>query len=392
MHQLSYSQNNIATKERCTDVMAQNAGGRWIKSTDLGTVNSKEAYNRLDEIQNMILKLYPQPTGVDAVWHRAAGMSYFGNKLNPKKWPDGRVTFEYSNLPHFIKYYYSAGFFRYSCEYNKTNTMVPGYPGETGTWLTITANETLGPVSEVASDDKWTINGLPVRMRPPVLKTIRGFEVQYPEPGSNTRYVLIRRNGVLPYIPVTRKQYLDQCIIYHTKLWDEMISGFVQLPVRSAEEQEKEKKAKLDKFQKDFGNDPKRLKSAVDYYLSGYQTDQQQRDEKVRNAKKNKEDELKKFSDELEKTTNDGLLDAPAVVGIDPLLMNQGPVFQSEAEGGCLLATENPNYFRKELPKYVPQLFVIELMAGDPQHSNMNFKNVIEENFPIEKLKAMIDK
>jgi len=87
-----------------------------------------------------------------------------------------------------------------------------------------------------------------------------------------------------------------------------------------------------------------------------------------------------------------GWLDVPAVVRIDPLLMNEGPVFQTEAEGGCMLATENPNYFRKELPKYISQFFVIELMSGDPQRSNMNFKRIIEENFPIEKLKAMIDK
>jgi len=41
---------------------------------------------------------------------------------------------------------------------------------------------------------------------------------------------------------------------------------------------------------------------------------------------------------------------------------------------------------------YVPQFFIIELMAGDPNRSNMNFKNIIEGNFPVEKLKAMIDK
>jgi hypothetical protein len=79
-------------------------------------------------------------------------------------------------------------------------------------------------------------------------------------------------------------------------------------------------------------------------------------------------------------------------VRIDPLLMNDGPVFQSEAEGGCMLATENPNYFHKELPKYVPQFFVIELVSGATQHSNSNFKRIIEENFPVEELKAMIDK
>src|SRR5436190_22504955 len=97
---------------------------------------------------------------------------------------------------------------------------------------------------------------------------------------------------------------------------------------------------------------------------------------------KAKNDALTKLQDALEQTTRKGLLDAPAVVRIDPLLMNEGPVFQSEAEGGCMLVTENPNYFRKELPKYVPQFFVIELLAGEPKHSNMNFKEIIEKNFP----------
>ena len=56
------------------------------------------------------------------------------------------------------------------------------------------------------------------------------------------------------------------------------------------EEQEKEKNTKLAKFEKDFGKDPKRLKSAVDYYLSGYKTDQQMRDEQVQKQKKIKQE------------------------------------------------------------------------------------------------------
>ena len=128
--------------------------------------------------------------------------------------------------------------------------------------------------------------------------------------------VLIHRKGILPYIPVTRKQYLERCISFHTKLWDGIIKGTENLPVRSLEEQEKEKNAKLAKFEKDFGKDPKRLKSTVDYYLSGYKTDQQIRDEEVQKAKKNKEKELKKFTDELEKTTQQGLLDSPAMIRV----------------------------------------------------------------------------
>ncbi|HKB43284.1 MAG TPA: hypothetical protein VKC90_02805, partial [Chitinophagaceae bacterium] len=112
--------------------------------------------------------------------------------------------------------------------------------------------------------------------------------------------------------------------------------------------------------------------------------------QKARNTKM-KNDALKKLHDALDETTRDGLLDAPAVVRIDPLLMNEGSVFQPEAEGGCMLATENPNYFHKDLPKYVPQFFIIELSWSDKGWS-MNFKKNIEENFPIEKLQAMIDK
>lgn len=385
IHLTSWSQKSIPTDVPCTDAMAQNAKGRWIKSTDIGSYNSKETGTRLDEIHNLILKTYPQPTGVDAVWHRTAGISYLGAKRKYYNTNDGELTFDYSNLPHFTYYYYNAGFFRYQCEYNKTHSLLPGYPGETGTWLNIIANNSLGEIG----DDSWTINGLPVIMHKPALTKKEGIEFLYPEPGRNVRHVLIHRKGILPYIPVTRKQYLAYCIIYHTKIWNETIQSFAQVPVRSLEEQEKEKKAKLDKFQKDFGNDPKRLKSAVDYYLSGYQTDQQQRDERVKNAKKNKEDELKKFTDELEKTTKEGLLDSPAMVLVK--YYSSPSVFETSPEKGLMLVTENPGYIRRELPKHVPQFFIVSLTWDDwaPQKK---FAEIFQQDFPFEKLQAMIDK
>jgi len=266
MYQLSYSQNNIATKVPCTDVMTQEAKGRWIKIADVGSYNTKETSSRNDQIHDMVLKMYPQVTGVDAAWHRAAGVSYFGAKRKYKTTNDGGLTFDYLNLPHFTYYYYNVGLFRYWCEYGKTNSMMPGYPSETGTWLNIIVNDKLG---DIASDDSWTINGLPVIMHKPPITIKEGIEFAYPEEGQNVYHVLIHRKGVLPYIPVTRKQYLDYCIVYHTKLHNEIIKTLEQMRVRSMDEQEKEKKEKLDKFQKQFGNDPKKLKSNVDYYLSG---------------------------------------------------------------------------------------------------------------------------
>jgi hypothetical protein len=56
-----------------------------------------------------------------------------------------------------------------------------------------------------------------------------------------------------------------------------------------------------------------------------------------------------------------------------------------------LLTTENPNYFRKDLPAYIPQTFVLAWMWGTKKWET-DFRKTIEENFPIEKLQAMIDK
>lgn len=383
---LSYSQTKNFIKKPCTDEIAQKADGRWMKTTDLGSTNSKECIDRLDAIHELILKIYPEPKGVDAVWHRSEGVSYFGSKRKYFKDNNGYLTFDYMNTPHFLQFSYTAGFFRYQCEYGKTHSLIPGYPGETGTWLNIIANKNIG---ETGVDDDWTINGLPVMTKATVQYKEDGYELYYSEPGSRIRGALVyRKGGVLPYITITKKQYLDYCIVYHSKIWNETIRNFEQMPVRSAEEQEKEKNTKLLRLQKQFANDPKQLKANTDYYLSGYKTDQQIRDEKVNEAKKVREDILKKFRDETEKSKNEGKLNDPAMIKV---MYNAEPVFETNPEGSLLLITENPDYIRKDLPKHVPQLFEINLVWNEwkPQ---ANFAKIFQEKFPTDKLQAMIDK
>ena len=257
--------------------------------------------------------------------------------------------------------------------------------GETGTWVVISANESQ-PAIGGAPDESWTINGMPVRLLNPGARTYSGTGLRDAEKGRNYRIVLIHRKGILPYIPVTRKQYLERCISYHTKLWNETIKRTENLPVRSLEEQEKEKNAKLAKFEKDFGKDPKRLKSAVDYYMSGYQTDQQIRDEEVQKAKQNKERELKKFTDEREQTTQQGLLDSPAMIRD---LYESGIIFDTDPLQANMVVIENRDYIRKDLPKHVPQLFVVrwEWSNWAPQEK---VAEIMEKDFPYEKLQAMI--
>ena len=200
--QLSYSQKNIITSTACTDEMAQTAKGRWLKTADVSTaLSSTEITARLDKIHEMVVEIIPQPAGVDAAWHRSAGKSHFGEKRKYVKTDDSRTDYHSSNLPHFSQYYFRAGFFGYRCEYGKTNSLVPGYPGETGTWLTIFANGNLG--AEVG-DDTWTIDGFPVMQYYSVKERKEGIEFSYYEPDSRNRFILIHRKGVLAYKHVTR--------------------------------------------------------------------------------------------------------------------------------------------------------------------------------------------
>jgi hypothetical protein len=382
-----FSQNSIKTTGDCTDVIAQEAGGKWIKTTDVGSINSKEGYNRLDAIHELVLKIYPEPKGVDAVWNRSGGVSYFGSKRKYYRTSDDRLTFDYSNTPHFLKYGYSAGFFAYRCDAYEKNVLRPGYPGETGTWVGITANGNLG---ENNVDDTWTINGLPVMTMKPAQYKEDGYELRYPEPDRNVRSILVyRKGGTLPYVTVTRKQYLDQCISYHTKMFDEMIRNFEQMPVRSLQEQENEKNTKIARLQKQFANDPQKLKANVDYYLAGYKTDQQLRDEKIAGAKKSKDDEIKKFTDEMDRSKNEGLLNSPAMVRV--MYYSTPALFETDPALGLMLVTENPDYIRKDLPKHVPQLFEISL-SWNPSAAQENFAKTFQEKFPTDKLQAMIDK
>ena len=90
---------------------------------------------------------------------------------------------------------------------------------------------------------------------------------------------------MLPYISVTRKQYLDRSIIHTTKLHDKLIETIKQLPVRSLEEQEKEKKQSWISFKSNLQMIQKKIKANVDFYLAEYRTDQQVRDERVQKQK-----------------------------------------------------------------------------------------------------------
>jgi len=396
VHCFTVAQNAIKPDGPCTETMAMTVKGKWINSHEnVGSVSQlqkQEAYKRLDILHTILLNMYPQPTGVDIRVFRSAGIGYFGSTRKYRLSPDGDLSFDYLKLLPNISYSYFANFSPHYCAHtDKGIVFMPGNLNENSDGVSISVNDFSGLVDGPAVDDDWTINGLPVRRLSTVINEKWKDYDLYGDVRSKGRYVLIHRKEMLPYKPVTRKQYLDRCIVFIEKLYDKMIGALNQIPVRSLDVQEAEKKAKLAKFEKDFGNDSKRLKSAVDYYLSGYQTDQQRRDEQVAKAEKNKDDELKKFTDELEKTTSEGLLDAPAVILV--MYYSNPVVFETDPMKGFMLVTENPDYIRKELPNYIPQFMMLSWKWNvDFYPVHIEHEKLFLQNFPIEKLQAMIEK
>ena len=357
----SWSQKLIKTNGPCTQEKCWKANGKWIKSGDdispylnFSKPQQQEALKRLNAVHDLLLKIYPEPTGVDAVWGTSLGNGHFGSLAKYSVNSDGQIRFDYLKEVLTPSLKWGCGFPGYYCANDKENTMMAGYTNETGTAITIFANN-LDWFASSPQDDSMTVNHLPVKMKNPVKEMWKGYELLNSPGGSNTRYILVSRKGMLPYVPVTRKQYLDYCVNYITKLYDKMMAD-----------------------------------------IEIYQPDKEQRNRQKNEMLKQKNGALKSYRDELEKTRAAKLLDSPAiVVSMTPGMgigMGDTRIFITEAEGGQMLVTDSPGYLRKDLPKYVPQFFVLAWSWESPSGPDDNIRKIIEAKFPVEKLQAMIDK
>jgi hypothetical protein len=242
-----------------------------------------------------------------------------------------------------------------------------GYPREEGAIVKVVAND----LNDVLQGNQGGIEGMQIegryiRMMETIKGKWKGYSQYQLDKGSDITMILLHRGGMLPYIPVTRKQYLDLSIIYFNKFYDKSIAEFERTDSLYA------------KLYTDMGKKP----------------DWESRKEQKEKLRKQKKDVLKYYQDELTATIAAGLSNSPAIVsGGMCNIVTTYPIFTSEAEGGKMLVTENPAYFRKDLPKYIPQLFVLTFDKYDwafiPKKEPIT---LMEENFPIEKLQAMIDK
>ena len=363
----------IKTTTPCDKDLILKTPGRWLKIKEndynkakISSQERQQIMNRLNTIHQWIYSLNPSPTAVDAVPNYFTTDRKFAAELKMESGPNEKLQGAAINGNPVVFYAYSAAFCGYSCGRVPNEIVRGAYNASASTNLKIEINGLGNILIGLGWDDYFAeimrIDGRPIQMLSPIVGKWKGYDVY----SSNGIYnpnemivLLFHREGMLPYIPVTRKQYLDRSIECLQKTFDKAIRGLEQ---------------------------PEGLQLLMD---------KKERDEQIKKQQKMRDEKIKYYRDELDAASKADLLDSPAIIsgGITDPGTNL-PVFTTQAKGGYMLVTENPAYFRKDLSKYVPQLIVYVLTNCEScfVDQSLNPYKLIDENFPIEKLPAMIDK
>jgi len=353
----------IKTTTPCNDELLKNTPGRWMPAREnfrakISKQQQQEIVKRLNSIHQWTYDIYPSPLAFDAQPYSATADIAFASRLKTEYTQYGFHKSPEGGTP-VIYYDYVAQFCDYNCGRDKYE-IIRGAGCEGGTCVFVLCNNLSSIFLPLTLNDFYAeimrIDERPIQMIREIRKEKwKGYNVY---DGGGDIMVLLHREDMLPYIPVTRKQYLDRSIACLQRMFDNNIKAV---------------------------ENPEGLNLL---------TDKKERDEQIKKLEKHRDNVLKYYRDEMEATTNAGLIDSPAIVPEDVLEQRtDSPIFTTIEKGGKQLVTENPSYIKKDLPKYVPQVIIYILVYSDDSLGpEINPYRLYEQNFPIEKLQAMIDK
>ena len=360
----------IIAQQPCSEDVLMNTKGTWKRASDanMKAGNQSQAISRIDKMQKILLAAYPEPKGIEAKWYRTM--------VNDPLIINGPIPYQFNAL--FLTYYCNT--------YNHNKEL----GDETETWFYVYANH-FNWFMEY--DQFFSVHKQPVYLLTKKVGEIHGYPlyegIHNGTSNTGTKYsrtVIITRPGNSPYVPVTRKQYLQLFIKLKEKNRTEQIQFTEKKPERTAAEQEIVKQKGMENALR--GASPNRIEERRASYLKRYRTDKEQKEEDLLNLNKRYDDYIKAAKDLL---NNMNEVDAkmPAIVSND--YISKFERFFSEEEGGRMLVRLNPDYFNNKLPNYVPQ-FLIVYWRWEKNKPSQNFKEQIETHFNFNALQQMLDK
>ena len=347
-------------QQACDDQTLLNIKGGWKKKSDANMVNNQaQAVNHIDAISKLFQTAYPELKGMEAGWYRTMNGDPLIN--------NGPVPYQYNSL--YLGWY---------CD-NYLHKVVLG--DETGTWAYAFVNGFNWFMSRQYDLLLIKVNERDVYILPPVKGEWKGYAVyQSSSHKDKGRCILLTHNNQLPWKPITQEQYLQALKNY----W------------------EKQKQTSVDTYNKRGDN----YKKGISDIQNNKYLKQPDKDKIIAGIQKDETNFLKTKDDDLAKTNkywndrlsiidnyvnkNSALLQQPAVMDQQNTGDFKGS-FSTLEKGGQSLVTINGNYFNAALPRYAAQMIVL-YWRWDNTAPGMNFKKQFEDNFPVDKLKAMIDK
>ena len=245
----------------------------------------------------MCLPIFSLLSGIDAAWYQETSDEEFAQQVRTDHFPGGKTNESFVNGIPVVYYSYLAKFYQYGCG-RDTYEIMRGFPAEGGASFVVSANSSLGGEGGLKGME---IDKRYIQMMPPVKGKWKGYTLYTRQPGSGITMILLHREGMLPYIPVTRKQYLELSISYLNKWYDKM-----------------------------FEDGQKAEKVWAEAGIKKDSREKKEQEEKFKNQRRNV---LKHYGDELAATTAADLLNAAAII---PTLMcapeTEAPIFTTNDE------------------------------------------------------------
>ena len=366
-HLLLYS----FAQQSCNDEVIMNTKGSWKKTSDanMKAGNQAQVTSRIDKMQKLLQAAYAEPKGIEAKWYRSM--------INNPLLTNGPIPYQLNSL-----------FLAYFCNTNNDNKIEAGE--ETGTWFYVWANH----FNWFAEYIKYyIIQKQPVYLLTPQVGEINGYPLYkgIHNENSNTgikysRAIIITRDGQMPYISVTKKQFLKAFLNNNEKRFVKTLDFEKNRAVKTDEQEEAEKKKNLELLERVTRAD--KLARAKENFLRNYITDKQRKENTIAKLQKMHDDDMNPARNLLADSLKSELAE-PAILDFNNLL--EFEEFSTLEKGGRELVRLNPEYFDSKLPKYVPQ-FLIVYWRWDKNKPAENFKDQLEANLNFTALKEMIDK
>jgi hypothetical protein len=352
--------NMAVAQPPCNDEIIMNVKGNWKKRPDalMKTDYPAQVVSHLDAISNFFKLAYPEPKGMEAGWYKTMS----GNPVIK----NGPIPYQFNSI--------------YQDWYCNTNVKKLLLADETGTWAYAFVNDFGWFISNQFDLLNIKINADNVYVLPSEKGKWKGYSIyEAYAHGDKGRCIILTHNNQVPWKPITQQQYLQALKSFWKKQKQDTDDGYTK--------QEEELKKGITAIQNST------LKQA-------------DKDPIIAGLKKNLDDLPKRkaeFITKDDKFRNDKISVVDKYISENPALLQQPAImerrladdfagsFSTLEKGGQMLVMIAPGYFNRQLPLYAAQMIVLYWRWANDAPSR-NFKKQFEENFPVEKLQAMIDK